>query len=106
MPLPVKYLEGKSKRLFLAAMEMAKIACEDKILSIYFTGLKILSTALAPPVCGNDVSPRLVQKVLGEFAPILIGKVSEMNLRSRDISLHTLLSIYKHPAALIGDLVK
>jgi centrosomal protein CEP104 len=52
MPLPAKYLEGKSKRLFLAAMEMAKIACEDKILSIYFTGLKILSTALAPPVCG------------------------------------------------------
>jgi centrosomal protein CEP104 len=35
-------------------MEMAKIASEDKILSIYFSGLKILSTALAPPVCGKS----------------------------------------------------
>jgi len=57
MPLPEKYLNGKSKRLFLACMEMAKIACEDKILQIFFIGLKILSTALAPPVCGTDVSP-------------------------------------------------
>jgi centrosomal protein CEP104 len=38
MPLPSKYLDGKSKKLFLACMEMAKIACEDKILQIYFIG--------------------------------------------------------------------
>lgn len=50
MPLPDKYLDGKSKVLFLACMELAKIACEDKILSIYFIGLKILSTTLSPPV--------------------------------------------------------
>ena len=37
---------------------------------------------------------------------MLVDKVSELNFRSRDISLHTLLSIFKHPAANIEDLVK
>ncbi|CAD8106995.1 unnamed protein product [Paramecium primaurelia] len=105
MPLPDKYKNGKTKKLFLAAMEFAKICMEDKILSIYFIGLKILSTALAPPVCGTDVSPAIINKVLKEFTPILIEKISELNFRARDISLHTLLSIYRHPAANLGMLV-
>lgn len=57
-------MNGKSKKLFLACMEIAKIACDDKILQIYYIGLKILSTALAPPVCGKDVSPKLINSVL------------------------------------------
>jgi centrosomal protein CEP104 len=105
MPLLEKYLNGKSKRLFLASMEVAKIACEDKLLQIYFIGLKILSTALAPPVCGNDISPQIINKVLKEFIPILIAKVSELNYRARDISLHTLISIFRHPAAQVGNLI-
>jgi centrosomal protein CEP104 len=105
MPLPDKYANGKTKRLFLASMEFAKICMEDKILSIYFIGLKILSTALAPPVCGTDVSPAIINKVLKEFTPLLIEKISELNFRARDISFHTLLSIYRHPAANLGILV-
>ncbi|KAL4438288.1 hypothetical protein ABPG74_009711 [Tetrahymena malaccensis] len=105
MPLPEKYLNGNSKKLFGACMEMAKIACEDKILQIYFIGLKILSTALAPPVCGTDVSPKMINQVLKEFTPMLIEKISELNFRSRDISLHTLLSIYRHPVAEVGQLI-
>ncbi|EGR30972.1 hypothetical protein IMG5_119870 [Ichthyophthirius multifiliis] len=105
MPLPEKYLNGNSKLLFLACMEMAKTASEDKILQIYFIGLKILSTALAPPVCGSDVSPKIINQALKEFTPMLINKVAELNFRSRDISLHTLLSIYKHPVAEIGQLI-
>mmetsp|Transcript_19087 Transcript_19087/g.16407 ORF Transcript_19087/g.16407 Transcript_19087/m.16407 type:complete len:100 (-) Transcript_19087:760-1059(-) len=99
MPILEKYLNGKSKKLFLASMEVARIACEDKLLQIYFIGLKILSTALAPPICGTDVSPQLINKVLKEFLPILIEKISELNYRARDISLHTLLSLFRHPAA-------
>ena len=34
-----KYLNGKSKKLFLSALEVAKIACEDKLLQIYFVGI-------------------------------------------------------------------
>jgi centrosomal protein CEP104 len=67
--------------------------------------LKIISTALAPPICGNDVSPQTVNKVLKEFTPLLLLKIEELNYRARDISLHTLLSIYRHPAAKIGVLI-
>jgi len=70
-----------------------------------FIGLKILSTALAPPICGKDVSPQIINKVLKEFLPILITKISELNYRARDISLHTLLSLFRHPAAEIGNLI-
>lgn len=106
MPLPKKYLEGKSKRLFEASMEMARIACEDKILQIYLIGLKILSCTLSPPVCGTDVSPQLIHKYLKEFMPILIEKICELNHRAKDISMHTLLSLFKHPAAPLSILVQ
>lgn len=106
MPLPDKYLNGKSKLLFLACMELSKIACEDKILSIYFIGLKILSTALSPPVCGTDVSPKTINNCVKEFIPLLVEKIAELNFRSRDISMHTILSVFKHPAIQVGELIK
>jgi len=37
--------------------------------------------------------------------PILITKISELNYRARDISLHTLISIFRHPAAQVGNLI-
>jgi hypothetical protein len=40
-PLLPKY-EGKSKKIFLAACDVAQTACRDKLLQIYFLGLKIL----------------------------------------------------------------
>ena len=99
MPLQKKYQNGKSKKLFLACMEMVKLGLDDKVLSIYFTALKLLTTALVPPICGSDVAPKTIIKVLSEFTPTLINKISEMNSRARDISMHTILSIHKHPAA-------
>jgi centrosomal protein CEP104 len=48
MPLPdryqnryifIRYSNGKTKKLFLASMEFAKLAVEDKILQIYFLGI-------------------------------------------------------------------
>jgi len=64
-----------------------------------------LSTALAPPICGTDVSPQIINKAIKEFLPILIEKISELNFRARDISLHTLLSLFRHPALEVGNLV-
>ncbi|KRX06659.1 Armadillo-type fold [Pseudocohnilembus persalinus] len=106
MPLPEKYLNGNSRLLFLACMELSKLAVEDKILSIYFIGLKILSTALSPPVCGTDVSPKLINQCLKEFIPLFLEKIAELNFRSRDITMHTLLSVFKHPAVQVGELIK
>jgi len=56
-------------------------------------------------VCGTDVSPQVINKTLKEFCPILIHKIEELNYRARDISLHTLMSIFRHPAAKVGILV-
>ena len=40
------------------------------------------------------------------FIPIIIKKISELNFRARDVSLATLIQIFKHPALHVGDLVK
>jgi centrosomal protein CEP104 len=54
LPLNSRHI-GKSQNLFLACVEMARLISEDKILEIYFIGLRIISTCLAPPVCGNEI---------------------------------------------------
>lgn len=81
--VPEKYLKGKSKLLFLALMEFARLCCNDKILQIYYDGLKILATSLAPPICGPDVSPAMINKAIKDFVPILMEKVAEMNSRAK-----------------------
>lgn len=64
-------------------MEFAKKCCEDKILQIYYDGLKIFGTSLAPPICGPDVSPAMINKAIKDFVPILISKIEEMNSRAK-----------------------
>jgi centrosomal protein CEP104 len=104
-PLIPRY-ENKTQPLFLTSIEIAKRACEDKVIQIYLEGLKVLATALAPPVCGNDIDPVLIQKSVQWFIPRFIKKVSELNYRARDLTMNTLISLFKHPALNIGDLVK
>ena len=36
-------------------MEFARVNAEDKVLQIYYTSLKIMTVALARPICGDDV---------------------------------------------------
>lgn len=48
-PMKPKYI-GKTRRLFKAAIDVAKEACQDKLIQIYHTGLEILKIALQPPV--------------------------------------------------------
>jgi len=73
--------------LFLALMEFARLCCNDKILQIYYDGLKILGTSLAPPICGPDVSPAMINKAIKDFVPVLMEKIAEMNSRAKEISL-------------------
>ncbi len=85
---------------------MARLACEDKLLQIFFIGLKLLSTTLAKPVRGPQVDSVLINKALKKFAPILIQKIQELNARARDISIYTLLSIFRHPDADLSVLIE
>ena len=55
-------------------MEFARITAEDKVLQIYYTSLKIMSVALAPPICGEDVPPSLINKSVQKFLSIIIEK--------------------------------
>lgn len=104
MPLNAKYI-GKSKNLFLACVEMARLITEDKILEIYFIGLKILTTCLAPPICGDDIPIQVIERVLTEFAPILIKKIQELKVKARKESMHTLITIFRHQVASLQVLV-
>ena len=89
-PLKKKYI-GKTKKLFLAACDVAQIACRDKLLQIYFIGLKLLEKAMAPPVCGDDIPHKVINNAIKPFIQMLIEKISELNFRARDISLHALI---------------
>jgi centrosomal protein CEP104 len=104
-PLIPRY-EGKTIPLFQTCIEIAKYACDDKVVQIYLEGLKLLATALAPPICGNDIDPLLIQKSVQYFIPKFIKKISELNYRARDLTMNTLINLFKHPALNIGDLVK
>ena len=75
-------------------MEFARINAEDKVLQIYYTSLKIISIALAPPICGDDVPAGVINKSLQKLMPILIDKStfilyqkSLRNKRTCEISL-------------------
>jgi centrosomal protein CEP104 len=61
--LPAKY-KGQSKQFFEAVVEFARNCCTDKVLSVYFMGLSIFQSALAPPICGPDVSPQSVNNAI------------------------------------------
>ena len=104
-PLPSRYLY-KSFPLFQTCIEICKLTCDDKVVQIFIEGLKLLKTCLAPPVCGNDVEPTFIQKSIRYFLPIYIKKISEFNDKQRDLTLRTIIDIFRHPALNIGDLVK
>lgn len=104
-PLPSRYLY-KSFPLFQTCIEICKLTCDDKVMQIFIEGLKLLKTCLAPPVCGNDVEPTFIQKSIRYFLPIYIKKISEFNDKQRDLTLKTIIDIFRHPALNVGDLIK
>jgi len=104
-PLPGIYLY-KSFPLFQTCIEICKLTCADKVVQIFIEGLKLMKTCLAPPVCGNDVEPSFIQKSIRYFLPIYIKKISEFNDKQRDLTLKTIIDIFRHPALNVGDLVK
>lgn len=104
-PLLPRYF-NKTINLFNCAIELSKMGVEDKVNQIYIESIQIIETCLSPPICGNDIPPTQIQKQIKYFIPIIIKKISELNMRQRDLSLKTLISIFKHPALNIGDLVK
>jgi centrosomal protein CEP104 len=77
----------------------------DKLLQIYFIGLKMLSVALKPPICGDDIPHKVIIQTVKPFIHLLMEKIQELNFRARDLSLIALMSIFRHPAMDIKLLV-
>jgi centrosomal protein CEP104 len=61
---------------------------------------------MRPPICGDDIPHSLISKTIKPFILMLIDKISELNFRARDISLHSLISIFRHPAMDIKTLIE
>jgi len=104
-PLLPKY-ENDTRGLFRAAIEIALIACEDKVMPIYLFGLKILLTAMSPPICEKRVTAKMLNEAIKMFIPILLSKISELNYRARELSMNTLIELFKHPRVRVGPLVE
>ena len=103
-PLQPKY-EQDTRNLFRAAIDIAIIACEDKVMPIFLYGLKVLITAMSSPICDLRVSVKMINEAIWLFIPILLDKVSELNYRARDISMNTLIELFRHPKVKVGPLV-
>lgn len=63
---------------------MALTCCYDKLLQVYFTGLKILTLATKPPICGEEILAHEINKEIKPFIQVLLTKVEELNYRVRD----------------------
>ena len=48
----------------------------------------------------------MINAAMKMFIPIMLSKVSELNYRARDISMHTLIELFRHPKVKIGPLVE
>jgi len=86
-------------------MEIAYECCNDKLPQIYFVGLNILSTSLSKTVCSDDVPESLLNEYIKKFVPLFIIKISELNLRTRDISMDKLISLFEHPSVDLKILI-
>ena len=50
---------------------------------------------MKPPICGEEILPREINKELQPFIKLLIVKVEELNYRVRDASKECLVSIFR-----------
>ena len=53
---------------------------------------------MTPRVCSGDVPPKLVNKTIKPFVKLLIEKIGEMNFRAKDISMNSLMTLFRHPS--------
>lgn len=50
---------------------------------------------MKPPICGEEILPREINKEIQPFIKVLMTKVEELNYRVRDVTKESLISIFK-----------
>lgn len=86
-----------SVALFKAVCEFADVLLDDKVIKLFVIGLKILRIGLSPKVCSAEIDTETFQKCTCSLAPKLLKKCSELNHRTRAVSLEALLEFFVHP---------
>jgi len=61
---------------------------------------------MQPPVCGDDIPHKVVNRTVSPFIPLLIEKITELNFRSRDLSMKTLVGLFRHPAMDVKQFIE
>lgn len=51
----IKKYEHNTEPLFIATCELALVGCRDKLIQVYFLGIKLLEIAMDPKICGGHV---------------------------------------------------
>ena len=82
--------------MFVAVKRIAFQVCEDKLLQIYFLGLKLLKRGLEPDICMPKITAKMVQREVYPFIDLLIQKIEELDFRAKENSLVTLIDVFKH----------
>ena len=57
-------------------------------------------------ICSKQVPGKSTNAAVRWFVPQLIEKVGELNYRARDISLHALVNMFRHPTVDIRILIE
>ena len=86
-------------------MIIAKACCLDKLLSVYFVGLKLLHATMNPPVCDESISAKVLNREVLPFISLLIEKVQQLNFKAKEVSLSALVNIFNHPHVNVGVLI-
>ena len=101
----IRRYQKQTEPLFYATLELASIGCRDKLLQVYFLGIKLIELALDPKVCGGDIPSKEIGRRLRPFVTLLIDKIGEMNYRAKDVSETTFSLITRNPSIDLGHVI-
>ena len=54
-----------------------------------------MNQAMKPPICGDEILPREVNKEFQPFIGLLLSKVEELNYRVRDVTKDCLVGVFR-----------
>lgn len=92
-----KKFKVKNSILFQAIMEMALIFCAENVPSIYNLGLQIIACCCKPEILDNKIEKTVVARNMHEVVELLGRRIGELNLKTRHLSLFTLVSLFHNP---------
>ena len=70
--VPERFQATDTHKLFKASLNVSQSCFYDKLLQVYFTGLKILETAMQNPICGPEITSKEINRHVQPFLHLLV----------------------------------